>query len=143
MEDKKQLTPEQLKEIAIKKRQRKIGFREHRKKKKRELCAYCKKRRATTTEHFIPQSSALDIAFRKINLIPACRPCNMHKGGRWPSQKEIDWFFEYWKKELEEIEKHLKIAHAIKRNKHGHVPEEGNDKRRRPRNKRRHRRNPV
>jgi 5-methylcytosine-specific restriction endonuclease McrA len=131
---------EQIKEVALKKRKRKIGYLEFRRKKRRnEQCAYCKKRKATTTEHFIPQSSGLEIAFKKINLIPACRPCNQHKGGRWPSEREIGWFFDYWDKQLLAVQEHLKIAHAVKRNRHGHVVDESESKPkgRRPKQRRR------
>lgn len=105
-------------------------------KKKTEMCAYCGHREATTIEHFIPQSSKLDIAFKKINLIPACDPCNKFKGGRWPNEKEIAWFFTYWRKQLSDIESHLKIADALKRNEHGRI-EDGRPKHSGPRRHRR------
>lgn len=133
-----------IEEIAIKKRQRKLGQIEYKKKRRSDTCAYCGRRQATTTEHFIPQSSGLEIAFKKINLIPACKPCNSFKGGRWPNEKEIRWFFDYWEKQLQEVENHLKIAVAVRRTRHGKI-EEGEQtdaRKRRPRTraKRRHRR---
>lgn len=138
-----------LEEIALKKKNTRYERHERklRRRRKDESCAYCGRQDAVTTEHFIPQSSRLEIAFKKINLIPACRSCNSFKGGRWPNEKEIVWFFDYWKKQLQEVEKHLKIAEALKRNRYGKIEEKGEEhagpvakRRPRARAKRRHRR---
>lgn len=111
-------------EAALRKRNIKNKIHERRlARKKDEVCAYCKYRGAVTMEHFIPQSSGLEIAFRRVNIIPACRECNGFKGGRWPNDKEIAWFFKYWEKQLQDVESYLKIAEAIKRNRHGSIPE--------------------
>ena len=118
-ETKKHPGRRKLEEIALRKRTIRTERQEYkRRRRKDELCAYCGHRQAVTTEHFIPQSSNLEIAFKKVNLIPACRSCNSFKGGRWPNEKEIAWFFQYWKKQLQDIESHLKIAAALKRNRH-------------------------
>jgi 5-methylcytosine-specific restriction endonuclease McrA len=46
------------------------------------LCVYCKRVRATQTDHWIPL--ALGGRDELSNLVPACWPCNRAKGAQMP-----------------------------------------------------------
>lgn len=49
----------------------------------RGLCAYCKKNKATSIDHFYPLSKGGIHDF--VNIVPACRHCNSVKGSQLPA----------------------------------------------------------
>ena len=61
-----------------------------------DKCPFCGCQFTRTVDHYLPKKKYPAFAVNPINLIPACRDCNTHKGTHWPLTAEEQLIHPYF-----------------------------------------------